>query len=138
MFELCRLYGLKMGGNSARQLLKTLSLNNAVIGVSQLLIQVLLSTLKSFLILIAPLTGGLSLGPAAPIALAQAALGVHTTKLLGRLTTKILLKSNQKDGSEPSLMIKRLVNQEPAIANWVFTKPDRKPISGRKLQALLP
>ena len=63
------------------------------------------------MIFAAPLTGGLSLAPAAPIAIAQAALAIHTTKLIGRLAAyKFLIGTNKKDG-QPELMLKYLLKK---------------------------
>ena len=111
IIQLSKLYGLKVGGTSARQLVKKLSLQNSLLGGAQIGIQISLNILKQILMLAAPLTGGLSLAPAAPIAIAQAALAIHATKLIGRLAAyKFLIGTNRKDG-RPQLMLKYLLKE---------------------------
>ena len=75
VLQLCQLYDLPMGGAGARQLLQRLSGHNALLGGAQLAIQLALGALRQLLLLGAPFTAGLSLASAAPVALAQAALG---------------------------------------------------------------
>jgi len=111
IIQLSKLYGLEVGGPAARQLVKKLSLQNALLGGAQIGIQITLNILKHILIFTAPLTGGLSLAPTAPIALAQAALAIHATKLIGRLAAyKFLIGTNRKDG-QPELMLKYLLKR---------------------------
>ena len=63
------------------------------------------------MIFAAPLTGGLSLAPTAPIAIAQAALAIHATKLIGRLAAyKFLMGTNRNDG-RPRLMLNYLLKK---------------------------
>ncbi len=109
IIQLSKLYGLEIGGPSARQLVKKISLQNALLGGVQIGIQISLNILKQIFILTAPLTGGLSLAPTAPIAIAQAALAIHTTKLMGRLAAyKFLICTNRNDG-RPLLMLHYLL-----------------------------
>ena len=89
--QLCKLYDLPMGGPAARRLMQRLSGHNAMLGGVQLGLQLALSGLRQLLLIAAPFSGGLSLGPAAPVALAQAALAVHTTRRTGRLTARWLV-----------------------------------------------
>ena len=111
VIQLSKLYGLEVGGSSARQLVKKLSFQNSLLGGAQIGIQISLNILKQILILAAPLTGGLSLAPTAPVAIAQAALAIHTTKLIGRLAAyKFLNGTNKKDG-RPQLMLKYLLKK---------------------------
>ena len=111
VIELSNLYGLKIGGPAARQLVKKLSLQNSLLGGAQIGIQITLNILKQIFILAAPLTGGLSLAPTAPIAIAQAALAVNTTKFIGRLVAyKCLIGTNRKDG-RPRLLLKYLLKK---------------------------
>ena len=111
VIQLSKLYGLEVGGPSARQLVKKLSFQNSLLGGAQIGIQIALNILKQILILTAPLTGGLSLAPTAPIAIAQAALAIHATKLIGRLAAyKFLNCTNKRDG-QPRLMLKYLLKK---------------------------
>ncbi len=115
IIELSKLYDLEVGGTAARQLVKNLSLQNSLLGVAQIGIQISLNILKQLFILGAPLTGGLSLVPTAPIAIAQAALAINTTKLMGRLAAyKFLIGTNRKDG-RPRLMLKYLLTQNKDV-----------------------
>ena len=111
IIQLSKLYGLEVGGPSARQLVKKLSFQNSLLGGAQIGIQITLNIFKQILILAAPLTGGLSLAPTAPIAIAQAALAIHTTKLIGRLAAyKFLMGTNKNDG-RPQLMLNYLLKK---------------------------
>ncbi|WP_269625487.1 GTP-binding protein [Prochlorococcus marinus] len=111
VIQLSKLYGLKVGGPSSRQLVKKLSFQNAFLGGAQIGIQITLNIFKQILILAAPITGGLSLAPTAPIAIAQVALAIHSTKLIGRLAAyKFLNGTNKKDG-RPRLMLNYLLKK---------------------------
>ena len=111
IIQLSKLYGLEVGGPSARQLVKKLGLQNSLLGGAQIGIQITLNIFKQILILAAPLTGGLSLAPTAPIALIQAALAIRTTKLIGRLAAyKFLMGTNRNDG-KPRLMLNYLLKK---------------------------
>tara|TARA_Y100001968_G_scaffold41618_1_gene31710 strand:+ start:760 stop:2085 length:1326 start_codon:yes stop_codon:yes gene_type:complete len=111
IIQLSKLYGLEIGGPAARQLVKKLSLQNSLLGGVQIGIQLTLNIFKQFLILSAPLTGGLTLTSTAPIAIAQAALAIHATKLIGRLAAyQFLIGTNKKDG-KPHLMLKYLLKK---------------------------
>tara|TARA_Y100001968_G_scaffold33821_1_gene25995 strand:- start:116 stop:1432 length:1317 start_codon:yes stop_codon:yes gene_type:complete len=113
IIQLSKLYGLEVGGPAARELVKKLSLQNSLLAGAQIGIQITLNFLKQILFLAAPLTGGLSLAPTAPIAVIQAALAIHTTKLIGRLAAyKFLMETNKKEG-KPRLMLKYLLKQNP-------------------------
>ena len=111
VIQLSKLYGLEVGGPSARLLVKKLSLQNSLLGGAQIGIQITLNVFKQILILAAPLTGGLSLAPTAPIAIVQVALAIHSTKLIGRLAAyKFLIGSNREAG-RPRLMLKYLLKK---------------------------
>jgi small GTP-binding protein len=117
--QLCELYGLELGGGGARALLTRLSAQNALLGGTQLGIQLLLGGLRQVLLLAAPLSGGLSLAPAAPVALAQAALAVHTTRLTGRLAAAELLRSAERGRLRPASLLRRLAQQDPQARAWL-------------------
>jgi GTP-binding protein Era len=119
VLQLCELYGLELGGNGARTLLARLSAQNALLGGTQLGIQLLLGGLRQLLLLAAPVSGGLSLAPAAPVALAQAALAVHTTRLTGRLAAGELLRSAQQGRFRPASLLRRLARQDPQAQAWL-------------------
>jgi hypothetical protein len=122
-----------MHGAGARQLLRRLSGHNALLGGAQIGIQLALGALRQLLLLAAPLTGGLSLAPAAPVALAQAALAVHTTRLTGRLAAAELLRSAQR-GGRPGALLRRLALTDPQVRLWLGDRTEPP----ANLQALLP
>ena len=118
VLQLSQLYGLPMGRQAARELLTRLSGHNALLGGAQLGIQAVLGGIKQLLVGAAPLTGGLSLAPAAPVALAQAALAVHGTRLMGRLAAAELLRSAQRRPG-PAALRERLAQSDPAVRRWL-------------------
>lgn len=118
VIQLCQLYGLPMTRGGARTLLARLGGHNALLGGAQLGLQLLLGGLRQLLLLAAPLSGGLSLAPAAPVALAQAALAVHTTRRTGRLAAAELLRSTTAAG-QPGALLRRLVRQDPETRRWL-------------------
>ncbi|WP_259721885.1 GTP-binding protein [Synechococcus sp. CS-1328] len=118
VLQLCQLYGLPMTSSGARQLLSRLSGHNALLGGVQLGLQLLLGGMRQVLLLAAPFSGGLSLAPAAPVALAQAALAVHTTRRTGRLAAAELLRSASGAG-RPGALLQRLCGQDPEVRRWL-------------------
>ena len=133
VLQLCQLYDLPMGGAGARQLLQRLSGHNALLGGAQLAIQLALGALRQLLLLGAPFTAGLSLASAAPVALAQAALAVHTTRLTGRLAAAELLRGAQR-GGRPGALLRRLAQSDPQVRLWLGDRNEPP----ANLQALLP
>ena len=133
VLQLCQLYDLPMGGAGARQLLQRLSGHNALLGGAQLAIQLALGALRQLLLLGAPFTAGLSLASAAPVALAQAALAVHTTRLTGRLAAAELLRGPQR-GGRPGALLRRLAQSDPQVRLWLGDRSEPP----ANLQALLP
>jgi len=120
--QLCRLYGLPVDGPATRQLLGELSRQNALLGGAQLGIQILLGGLRQLLLLAAPFSAGLSLAPAAPVAVAQAALAVHTTRRTGRLAARELLRRSQR-GGQPGALLRRLASSDPQVRRWLQHRP---------------
>lgn len=118
VMQLCQLYGLPMSREGTRRLLLRLSSHNSLLGGAQLGLQLLLGGLRQLLLLAAPLSGGLSLAPAAPVALAQAALAVHTTRRTGRLAAAMLLRSATAAG-QPGALMQRLAREDPQIRQWL-------------------
>ncbi|MFZ9850058.1 MAG: DUF697 domain-containing protein [Vulcanococcus sp.] len=135
--QLCQLYGLELGSGGARALLARLSTQNALLGGTQLGIQLLLGGLRQLLLLAAPLSGGLSLAPAAPVAVAQAALAVHTTRLTGRLAAAELLRGAERGRLRPASLLRRLARQDPQVRAWLQQWQPQAD-SGARLQTLLP
>ncbi len=118
VLQLCQLYGLPMTRSSARQLLGRLSSHNALLAGAQLGLQLVLGGLRQVLVLAAPFSGGLTLAPAAPVAVAQAALAVVTTRRTGRLAAAELLRSTMAAG-QPGALLRRLADQDPETRRWL-------------------
>ena len=130
--QLCKLYDLPMGGPAARRLMQRLSGHNAMLGGVQLGLQLALSGLQQLLLIAAPFSGGLSLGPAAPVAVAQAALAVHTTRRTGRLTARWLVDQRgrgRRGNPAPTALMRRLVRSDTGmqrlLAEW--PQPPKRP-----------
>jgi GTP-binding protein Era len=126
VLQLCQLYGLPMTRSGARRLLGRLSGQNALLGGAQLGLQILLGGLRQLLLLAAPFSGGLSLAPAAPVAVAQAALAVATTRRTGRLAAAELLRSTAAAG-RPGALLERLARQDPKARRWLVGSPGGSP-----------
>tara|TARA_Y100001968_G_scaffold312148_1_gene334973 strand:+ start:4435 stop:5763 length:1329 start_codon:yes stop_codon:yes gene_type:complete len=121
--ELSKLYGLQLHGPAARELLKRLSLYNALLGGAHYSIQLTLSVIRHMLLIASPFTGGVSLISTTPIAIAQAALAVHTTKLTGRLAAKEFLQGSHQRGFQPRSMLIRLVRKDPEVQSLLNQWP---------------
>ena len=115
VMQLCQLYDLPLAPSSARQLIRRLSQDNALLAG----IQLGLTALKQALILMAPISGGVSLAPAAPVAVAQAALAVHTTKRTGQVVAKELMRSLHRCGGQPGALLTRLSLSDPVVRCWM-------------------
>ncbi|KGG15770.1 Membrane associated GTPase [Prochlorococcus sp. MIT 0603] len=138
IIQLSKIYGLDVQRHSARKLLKELSINNSLLGGTQIGIQFLLGVIQHILFLATPLTGGLSLAPSAPVALAQAAVAVHTTKLTGRLAAEELLRNSQISGANPQSILRHLIKTNPSIQQYVFRWSMRSNQQCKSMQSLLP
>ncbi len=113
--ELCKIYGLQIKGKSVTKLLKSLSFNNLCLGLTQIGINSSFNFIKKISLIFAPLTSGLSLFPYGTIAVVQAALAVHTTKLIGRLAAKEILEKSKTNNLEPFKKIQNLILEEQEI-----------------------
>jgi len=124
VMQLCQIYGLPMTRSGARKLLLTLGRHNALLGGTQLGLQALLGGVRQVLLLAAPLSAGLSLAPAAPVAMAQAALAVHTTRRTARLAADAFLESRTAAG-HPAALLRRLAAEDPQTRRWLAGWPAR-------------
>ena len=113
--ELSKLYGLKMKSKSAISLLKSLSFNNILLGITQVGIHSSFNLIKKMSLILAPFTSGLSLMPYGPVAIAQAAIALHTTKMIGKLAAKEILESSMINNLEPFKNIQQIIFKEPEI-----------------------
>jgi len=91
------------------------------------------------LVIAAPFSGGLSLGPAAPVAVAQAALAVHTTRRTGRLTARWLVDQRGRGrlgNPAPTTLMRRLVRSDTSMQRLLAEWP--QPPNRPKRDGLLP
>ena len=82
--------------------------------------------------LLVPMSGGASMAPAAPVAVAQAALAVHASRRTGRLVAQQLLR---RRGGQPGALLRRLAERDPVVHHWLLRWP--KALE-QDLQPLLP
>ena len=129
VLQLCQLYELPLHSPQTKKLLQHIGQNSALVGGVQWGLQGLLGLLKQLLLLAAPASGGLSLAPAAPVALAQVALAVHGTRRTGRETTKQLLLAAHRGRSRPAALLRRLTQLEPKANSWLMQHPPWSPSS---------
>ena len=115
--ELSKIYDLNLKSESTRKLFRNISINNLFLGVTQVGINSSFNLIKKVILLTAPFTNGLSLLPYGPIAVIQAAIAVHSTKILGKLAVKELFIRSKVSFLEPSIMIQNITFKEPEIFN---------------------
>ena len=126
VLQLCQLYDMPLTPSTTRRLLQQLSGQNALLGG----VQLGLGLLKQLLLVLVPVSGGASLAPAAPVALAQAALAVHASRRTGELVARQLL---QVRGGQPGALLKRLEKGDPLVRHWMQRwqgrpQPDWQPL----------
>jgi len=115
--ELSKIYGLNLKGESTRKIFKNISINNLFLGVTQVGVNTSFNLIRKVIVLTAPFTNGLSLLPYGPIAVIQAAIAIHSTKILGKLAAKELFTRSKVSFIEPSIMIQSITLKEPEIFN---------------------
>ena len=113
--ELSKIYGLEIKGQSAVKLLKSLSLNNLFIGLTQIGINSSFNFIKKISLILAPFTSGLSLVPYGTVAIAQAAIAIQTTRLIGKLAAKEILEKSKTNNLEPFKNIQNIAFKESDI-----------------------
>ena len=117
--ELSKIYGLKLRGESTRKIFKNISINNLCLGVTQVGVNTSFNLIKKVILLTAPFTNGLSLLPYGPIAIIQAAIAVHSTKILGKLAAKEIFIRSKASFIEPAVMIQNMNFNDPEIFNHI-------------------
>ena len=115
--ELSKIYDLNLKGESVRKIIKNISINNLYLGATQVGVHTSFNLIKKVILLTAPFTNGLSLLPYGPIAVIQAGIAVHSTKILGKIAAKELFKRSKVSIIEPSSMIHNILFREPEIFN---------------------
>ena len=113
--ELSKVYGLKVKSKSAISLLKTISLNNLFLGITQISIHSSFNLIKKISLIMAPFTGSLSLIPYGPVAIVQAVIALYTTKTIGKLVAKEILERSMINNLEPFKNIQQIIFKEPEI-----------------------
>ena len=113
--ELSKIYGLNLKSESSRKIFKKISINNLFLGVTQIGINTSFNVIRKVILFTAPFTNGLSLLPYGPIAIIQAAIAVHSTKILGKLAAKEIFIRSKVSYVEPSTMIQNITFNDPEI-----------------------
>ena len=111
--ELSKVYGLNLKGESARKIIKKISLNSMFLGATQVGINTSFNLLRKVFLATAPFTHGLSLLPYGPIAIAQAAISVRSTKIVGKLAAREIFRKSKGYHLDPSYIIKKFIMKEP-------------------------
>ena len=112
-----QVYGLNIKGESARKIIKKISINNIFLGATQVGINTSFNLLRKVFLATAPFTNGLSLLPYGSIAIVQAAISVRSTKIVGKLAAKEIFRKSKGCLLDPSQIIKKIVMKEPEIFN---------------------
>jgi len=117
--ELSNIYGLKLKGESKRKIFKNISINNLYLGITQVGVNTFFNLIKKLILLTAPFTNGLSLLPYGPIAIIQAAIAIHSTKILGKLAAKEIFIRSKASYIEPAILIQNMNFNDPEIFNYI-------------------
>ena len=94
-------------------------LNNLFLGVTQVGVNTSFNLIKKVILLTAPFTNGLSLLPYEPIAIIQAAMAVHSTKILGKLAAKEIFLRSKASFIEPATIIQNMNFNDSEIFNHI-------------------
>ena len=135
--ELSKIYGLNLKGESARKIIKKISLNNIFLGATQVGINTSFNLLRKVFLATAPITHGLSLLPYGPVAILQAAISVRSTKIVGKLAAKEIFRKSKGYLYDPSHIIKKITMKEPDIYNYTNICFSNK-ISDNNIAVFLP
>ncbi len=116
--ELSKVYGLNIKGESARKIIKKISINNIFLGATQVGINTSFNLLRKFFLATAPFTHGLSLLPYGPIAIVQAAISVRSTKIIGKLAAREIFRNSKGCILDPTHIIKKVTVKEPEMFDY--------------------
>jgi GTPase len=108
--SLSRLYGINMTHQGAVKLLKKIALAMGGVGVSELLANLGLSSLKGLLSLTAPATAGGSLLSYAPVAIAQAGVAGFSTYGVGQVVKQYLANGAAWGPQGPKTVVHQILN----------------------------
>ncbi|WP_228037596.1 GTP-binding protein [Nodosilinea sp. LEGE 06152] len=124
ILNLSRLYGLPMTRPAALKLLQQIALGLGGITISELVITLGLSSLKGVLGVSAIATGGLSLAPYVPVALAQGGVAGLATYGIGQITKTYLTNGATWGPEGPRAVIAEILDglDEDSILNRIKTE----------------
>lgn len=124
ILSLSRLYGIPMTQQGAVQLLQKIALGVGGISASELLITFGLGSLKGIMGLAAPVTGGLSLGPYLPVAIAQASVAGVSSYSIGQISKVYLAHGATWGEAGPKAVIQDILASldEQSILNRIKTE----------------
>lgn len=108
--SLSKLYGLPMTKQEALKLLQTIAIATGSLSLSELLITLGLSSLKSILGTAGLATGGLSLAPYFSVALTQAVVAGFATYAIGQVTRTYLVNGARWGDQGPKTVIANIVS----------------------------
>ncbi len=108
-----------MKNDSARKIFKKISINNLFLGVTQVGVNTSFNLIKKVILITVPFTNGLSLLPYGPIAIIQAAMAVHFTKILGKFAAKEIFIRSKASFIEPAIMIQNMTFNDPEIFYYI-------------------
>ncbi len=117
--ELSKVYGLSLKGESARKIIKNISINNFCLGATQIGINTSFNLIRKIILLTAPFTNGFSLLPYGPISIIQAVIAVQSTKIVGKLAAKEIFIRSKVSSLDPSSIIQKIILKEPEIFNHI-------------------
>lgn len=128
---LSKLYGISMNQQGAVGLLKRIALSMGGITASELLATLGLSSLKGFLGLSTPVTGGLSLVPYLSVAITQGGVAGVSTYAIGQVTKTYLVNGASWGPDGPKAVVSRILTSldETSILNRIKNELNAKLIS---------
>jgi GTPase len=108
ILRLSKYYGIPMTRSGATRLLQTIAMGIGGLTISEIAVKLGLSGIKSFLAIVAPATGGLSLAPYAAVALTQASIAGFSTYFIGEATKTYLANGASWGDNSPKSAIARI------------------------------
>lgn len=108
---LARLYGLEMTQTGAAQLLRTIGLATGGLGISELVVNFGLSSLKGLLAAATLPTGGLTATPYLSVALTQAAVSGVSTYAIAQVTKTYLANGATWGDESPKAVVARILSE---------------------------
>ncbi len=124
--SLSRLYGLPMTQQESLNLLQTIAISTGSLSLSELLINLGLSSLKSILGAAGLATGGLSLPTYFSVALTQATVAGVATYAIGQVTRIYLMNGASWGEQGPKAVITKIVNDLDEASIMARLKHDLK------------